>query len=243
MNSPRSTAALKQAVPLAANVFRNELSKLPPVVIVHGLFGSSQNWKTVSKELAKDREVHAVGYLIFDILSFQGGKTAMVTALNHKELVRKVIVVDISPVSYRGSQTEMVSYAKALADLDLKSINSRKEAYDALKVDIPDDDHLQFMITNLVKTGDKEFKWRLNVNILPSLIPSFAKFPETVKNKPFDGLTLFLHGNKSRYYQPRFLPEIEALFSNYEIKGLDAGHWVHADAPEAFLVEAKRFLD
>eukprot|EP01134_Creolimax_fragrantissima_P008561 CFRG8561T1 len=270
----RSSTRLSSFVNLHSDVYPNETSTQPPLVVIHGLFGSNTNWKTVSKVLAQEREVHTIdlrnhgGSPHSDEMSFEslaldvvqyierrgikhadimghslGGKTAMVVALNHPSIVRRLIVVDMSPVKYKDSQSDLVSYAKAIRNLDLSVIKNRKDASAALAKDIPDKHHLNFMIGNLVKDERKRFRWKLNVKILPEVIPKLAGFPDNLAIKPFTGPTLFCYGTKSTYYQPQFLPEIEGLFSDNRLVGLEAGHWVHAEKQAEFIDTVKHFLN
>jgi len=62
-------------------------------------------------------------------------------------------------------------------------------------------------------------------------------------NRTFEGPTLFLRGEKSRYIQEESLPQIETLFPNYQLETIPgAGHWIHADQPDALLAQLTGFL-
>jgi membrane-bound lytic murein transglycosylase len=57
------------------------------------------------------------------------------------------------------------------------------------------------------------------------------------------GAPLFIAGGRSEYVQSQHRAEIERLFPAATIEIIpEAGHWVHADAPAAFLATVNRFL-
>jgi len=68
-------------------------------------------------------------------------------------------------------------------------------------------------------------------------------FPVIPPGRSFPGPALFLGGGRSDYLRPEHRPEIERLFPAATIETIpEAGHWVHADAPEAFVAAVNRFL-
>ena len=65
-----------------------------------------------------------------------GGKTSMVTALNHPDIVEKLVVVDVSPHESPGTG-ESENVVGVLKQLDLHSLRNRREADERLSDKIP----------------------------------------------------------------------------------------------------------
>ena len=239
----------------------------PPLVIAHGLFGSARNWGAVSKRLASRRQVIAVdmrnhgdspwsdahGYEEMaadldatiaalggraDLLGHSmGGKAAMTLALGAPERVHRLIVADVAPVGYRHSQ---IGYVRAMQGLDLARLTRRAQADAALAAEVPEPGVRAFLLQSLVfrETGAS---WKLNLEVLENEMPRIMDFPEP--SGRFEGPALFITGETSEYVRPEHWDRIRALFPaarHREIAG--AGHWLHAEAPDAFVEAVEAFL-
>jgi pimeloyl-ACP methyl ester carboxylesterase len=231
-----------------------------PLVILHGLFGSSDNWLTAGKKLAGNglrvilpdlrnhgrsphSETHTYEAMAGDVLELigsedlsqpvlvghsMGGKTAMLTALQHPALVGAVVVIDMAPGEYPGEHHEA---AAALAELDVRNITGRGQADDLLASRITDPGTRQFLLKNLYRTEGGRFDWRFNLQTLKNEIGNMRQAVSS--NKPFDKPALFIRGEHSDYIGPGREEEIRRLFPRARIvTAPGAGHWVHADAPE-----------
>ena len=64
-----------------------------------------------------------------------GGKTAMATALGYPDVIEGLVVVDVSPHKAPG-EGESTDLIRAMKNLDLTSLSSRREADAILKNDI-----------------------------------------------------------------------------------------------------------
>lgn len=234
------------------------------VVFLHGLFGQGRNFTQIAKGLrpglrsvlvdlpnhgrsswigtadylavadvvagwlaagpAADGPVHVVGHSM-------GGKVAMVLALQHPELVDRLVVADISPDDSDGAG-EFEHLLGALAGVDLSALSRRGDAERALQDSIRDEGVRRFLLTNLV-ADDDGFRWLPDLALLRRELPSIAGFPDV--DGTFDHPTLWIAGERSDYVRPEHEPRMRQLFPRTRaltIKG--AGHWVHAERPEAF---------
>lgn len=240
----------------------------PPLLIAHGLYGSARNWSTLAKRLGARRRVIIVdmrnhgdspwsaeaGYAAMagdlaetiddcggeaDVLGHSmGGKAAMALALTRPALVCRLIVADIAPVAYDHAHGD---YIAAMRGVDLAAVSRRSQADPMLAPAIPQAPLRAFLLQNLV-VGDGPTRWRMNLDGLAAAIDDLLAFPD-FGDAQFDGPALFLRGGASDYVGPRAEPAIAALFPQARIATVEgAGHWLHAERPEAFLAAVEAFL-
>ena len=168
-----------------------------------------------------------------------GGKVAMVAALDHPELVERLVVVDIAPIAYKAHH---LAYVQAMRGLDVAAIKRRAEADARLAPDVADAAERAFLLQNLV-FDDGTARWRLNLAAIERAMPDLAGFPATRSGMVYDGTALFIAGGRSGYLRPEDEPAIGRLFPNARIAHIpDAGHWPHAEQPRAFLDQVEPFL-
>lgn len=238
----------------------------PPLVIVHGLFGSARNWGVIAKRLSDTRQVIAVdqrnhgdsawtdthGYTDMaddlaevigahggraDVLGHSmGGKAAMVLALTRPELVTRLIVADIAPVAYHHSQIQNI---EAMRSVDLSRVERRSDAAEQLKSVLPDAGLRAFFLQSL---DVREKCWTLNLDLLTTEMPKILGFPD-LTGAVFDAPTLFLSGANSDYVQRENRPQIKALFPKARFAKIpDTGHWLHAEKPREFEAAVRAWL-
>ena len=239
-----------------------------PLIILHGLFGSADNWFSISKELKDSFTLYLIDQrnhgdspqsdewnydvMVEDLKELMdaegldkaylmghsmGGKTVMNFALKYPEKVEKLIVADIAPRYYAVHHQRIL---EGLNSLDLDSIGSRKEADDQLAEYVPNLGERQFLLKSLGR-GSDGFEWKINLPVITEKINEVGQaLPE---GKSFSGQTLFLAGSNSSYIQQSDLEDIDAFFPNNEVEFIaDAGHWLHAEQPDAVIEEIRRFL-
>mgnify|MGYP002712954193 CR=1 FL=1 len=250
---------------LATQTFGDD-DRRPPVLIVHGLFGSGRNWGVIAKRLSDDRRVITVDMRnhgesfradsqsyaemaedlarvigaeggVADVIGHSmGGKAAMVLALSQPDRVRRLIVADIAPVAYGHRQSHLIA---AMQGLDLDAIETRGDADRALAGEIETGSVRAFLLQSL---DVKAKRWRLNLEVLDREMDRITGFPEV--SGQFDGPALFLAGAQSDYVTPEARPRIKALFPNAKQAKLPgAGHWLHAEKPREFEAAARAFLN
>jgi len=123
-------------------------------------------------------------------------------------------------------------------------VTRRKEADDLLAEAVPDYATRMFLLQNLVPDEKGGLRWRINLAAIESAMDALIDFPRFGSDARFEGPTLFVTGAKSDYVRAEHRPEMERLFPNSGIVEIaDAGHWVHAEQPEAFLEAVGTFLD
>ena len=170
-----------------------------------------------------------------------GGKVAMVLALRHPDLVRRLVVIDISPDTGGEVRGEFPHLLSALASLDLRAVHKRGEASAALREQIPNSTVRGFLMQNLKREGDG-FVWEPNLALLRAELDTVMGFPSD-PGEPYEGPVLWMGGEKSDYVTDDDAPAMRALFPRTQritVKG--AGHWVHAEQPDTVVAALRRFL-
>lgn len=236
-----------------------------PIVILHGLFGASDNLGTIARELAEPtgQGVPAYDVVVADLRDHgrsphtdaatyplmaadvhalvaklglkdivlvghsMGGKTAMLFAQRWPELLKHLVVIDISPREHTNNQGHIVH---ALRTADLSPGRTRKEVEAHITQHVKEPGVVQFLLKNLYWKSEGELAWRMNVEglerDLDAILASIG--PETVRVP-----TLFIRGGQSDYIQREDLPAIKEQFPNSRVETIAyAGHWVHAQAPD-----------
>ncbi|WP_433007076.1 alpha/beta fold hydrolase [Kribbella sp. CA-294648] len=240
-----------------------------PVVVMHGLFGSSRNWMTAARRLATGHRVFAfdlrnhgtsphtetMSYpeMAADVAETiaglgvgpvalvghsMGGKTAMLTALSHPEVVERLVVVDAAPVGYPPA---FVEYARAMRTADLSAVQRRADVDAQLVEAVPTPGTRAFLLQNLI-LDDQGARWRPNLPVIEAALPAISGWPEDITGS-YDGPTLFIYGGKSDYVQQDHRATIKGYFPQAQYAEIpDAGHWVHAERLDDFLAALTPFL-
>lgn len=250
-------------------LFHRETGQGLPLIILHGLFGSSDNWASIAKNIGNYYKVYTVDQRnhgqsphseVFDYPSMaedlnqfiqdnkienpvilghsMGGKTAMTFALKYPDLLRKLIVVDIAPRAYPPHHQDII---KGLNSININQVRNRKDADMMLSKYISEPGVKQFLLKNLYRDANGSFDWRINIPVISNEIENVGSLI-TAEN-PFTKPTLFIKGEASKYILDNDVEKIKQLFSRAQIKTINnAGHWVHAEQPSAFVKMLLEFI-
>lgn len=247
-----------------------EMGHGQPLLILHGLFGTLDNWQTLAKRLSEHYNIflvdlrnhgrsphsdeHNYDLMADDVLELiddlniptpaimghsMGGKVAMKFALKYPTRLTKLIVVDIAPKAYPPHHDEII---EALRSVDLGSATSRSDIDAQLAKTIPQPDVRLFLMKNINRKEDNTFEWRMN---LEALDKNYEQVAAAITSEvPFKKSALFIKGGRSRYIQQEdIFGSIERLFTLVEIETIpEAGHWVHAEAPDKVYNLVTNFL-
>ena len=232
------------------------------MIILHGFLGSCDNWLTVSKQLAThfrvflvDQRNHgrsewaatqnyeAMADDLKDFITTQnlqnpiivghsmGGKTVMQFAAKYPDLFSKMLVVDISPKKYVGNHEQILNGLNAI---NLETLTNRAEADTILANFEPDLGVRQFLLKNLYKNENDKFAWRMNLKVLTTEYDNILQ--EIKFEQPLLKPVYFIRGGKSNYISDKEIPNLQLLFPKMELKTVEnAGHWLQAEQPQAFI--------
>lgn len=241
-----------------------------PLIILHGLFGMSDNWMTLSRQFTDN------GFQVYIVDARNHGRSPHSDEFNYalmsEDLVELMDDENISAATVIGhsmggktamwlacTQPDRVSklisvdispkyYAPhhqtvfaAIHGIDLGQLTSRKEAEAGLREKLHDEDTIQFLLKNLYWDENEKLAWRF---YLTGIEKNIASIGEALPAQySYNGKTLFLRGEKSGYISPGDKPEIIKHFPNALISIVaNAGHWIHAENPRGFMDIVLTFL-
>ncbi|WP_370030541.1 alpha/beta fold hydrolase [Oceanicella sp. SM1341] len=240
----------------------------PPLVIVHGLFGSARNWRAIARKLAAARRVvvvdqrnhgdsfHAPGHSYddmagdiaavirelcggtADLLGHSMGGKAAMVLALREGALLRKLIV--ADIAPVSYSHSHAEFIAAMRKVDLGAVTARGEADAQLARDIDDPAMRAFLLQSLAVTPEGA-RWKLNLDALDAVMEEVIEWPGTQGR--FDGPALFLHGEKSPYVRPKHEEAVRALFPAAEFETLaGAGHWLHAEKPREFIAAVDAFL-
>jgi pimeloyl-ACP methyl ester carboxylesterase len=229
-----------------------------PLVILHGLFGSSDNWQTLAKRFSAHfrvyaidqrnhgrsphSEIHSYAAMSVDLLEFfrdHGLSEAFVVGHSMGGKTAMQFALDhptmvrklvVVDIAPKEYSARHDHILEALTGLDLSQYHSRAEIENSLAPKIASSATRQFLMKNLHRT-DQGFVWKINLEAINS---SYEEMNRAIFGPPFSNPALFIHSLTSGYLDQDDLPAIRALFPAAQPVGLSAGHWIHAEAPDDF---------
>jgi pimeloyl-ACP methyl ester carboxylesterase len=242
----------------------------PPVLLLHGLFGSSGNLRGLAQALSARYRVIAADLRNHgrsphaDSMSYAEMAGDLLELLDRLEIARATLIGHSMggkvAMALSLAEPERVTalaaldiaptaYARrydnliaALQALELAGLISRQDADRRLRVGIPNHALRLFLLQNLVRDGGR-FHWRLNLDGLARNMDRLQGFPE-FETSAFSGPALFLRGGTSGYVTDENHPVIRARFPNAVIDTVpDAGHWLHVERPADVNARLLEFLD
>lgn len=243
----------------------------PPLVILHGLFGSSRNWASQSRQLAADWQVAALDVrnhgdspwsedmsyraMAGDVLAYldRAGLSDAVMlghSMGGKAAMatallapERVCALVVVDMAPVRYVSGLERYVAAMQAVDLNGMTRRAEVDRAMSAAVPDRNLRSFLLQNLV-SEQQNFHWRLNLDVLGRSLSQIMDFPEDLAALRYDGPACFISGAASPYVGEAQLPAIRRLFPQATFDAIaGAGHWVHAEAPDVFMQSLKGFLN
>jgi len=238
-----------------------------PLILLHGFFASSRNWRQMAKKLAEyycvyvvDMRNHGISphaeemdypVMAEDLKTFMD-EQQLITAniLGHSmggkaamwfalSYPERIDQLIVADISPVTYQHSFDQTINALKQLPLDEISNRKQADDFLVPFIPELSYRQFLLQNL-QLKDSKYSWRVDLDIFYRTADNIIAFPSVEMIEPYKAPVLFIMGGNSTYTNKE---AIKQSFPNAEISTIkQASHWLHIDKPAEFIDEVIKFL-
>lgn len=255
---------------MAMQLFFRQVGTGRPMIILHGLFGSCDNWLTISKVIADQ------GFSVYAADQRNHGRSPHADTHSYPELaddlhdfiqqqgLNKPILVGHSmggktvmqyAMQYPDSFSALVvvdiapkaypvhhtEILKGLNAIPLADLQNRNQADEVLSRYEPSLSVRQFLLKNLYRNDNGAFAWRLNLPVIDQNIEIIGN--DLVNVRTVTEPALFMRGADSRYVRDSDIPHINEIFVNAQVDTIEgAGHWVQAEQPEAFVKSLVTFL-
>ncbi len=242
-----------------------------PLIILHGLFGQSDNWNTLAKRFAEN------GFRVFtvdqrnhglsphsEIWDYKTMAEDLKKFISHHSLEKPIVLghsmggktamffelhfpgiaqkLIVADMAPRAYEAHHDSVLKALNAVDFSKIKTRKEAEAVLHNFIPDFGTKQFLLKNIYWKDEANTQLDWRFN-LKVIDKNYANIGAEVPNLSSNIPSLFVKGEKSNYVVERDLADIEKRFPNFKLATIpDSGHWIHAEKPNEFFEEVMKFI-
>lgn len=242
----------------------------PPLVILHGLFGSLDNWHLISSKLGERWRVLAVDQRNHGRSPHSDEMTYAAMAGDVSEMLHREQIAEASIMGHSmGGKTAMQmallfpaqieklivvdiaprtypplhhSIIEALHNLEPERSQTRKEMEEKLAGPIPELALRQFLLKNVRRNADNRFEWQMGLEEIRRSYPKLQQ--PLLGGTPFSKPTLFIRGERSNFLVEEDMPAIQTRFPKARLETIPrAGHLVHTENPAAFLHVVSAFLE
>jgi len=249
-------------------LFYREVGQGQPIVIMHGIFGSADNWLTQARILSSKYRVFTVDLRNHgqsphsDEFDYQAMVADMVEFIDEHRLKDPIIIghsmggkvamnlavahpdklskLIVVDISPRPYNLEHYVIINGLKAIPIDQITSRQEAEAVLEKYVPEMDVRQFLLKNLQRKQEGGFGWKIN---LPVIDKNLNKIGYDLQYEgTFDKPTLFIRGGRSKYIPDKDMDHIREVFPQAALETLDTGHWVQAEKPQEFVEVVEKWL-
>lgn len=240
-----------------------------PLIILHGLFGSLDNWATLGRKWAENytvylvdlrnhgksphTESHTIGDMAGDVKDFiRQHKIKNPVVLGHSMGGKAAMELALTNpdilqgliIADIGAQAYPPGHDlifKAIRSVNLDKVESRKDIEEKLSESIHDKGIIFFISKNITRTK-AGYRWKMNIDTLDR---EYEKVLKAIKpGRIFDKPTLLIRGEKSGYVTSENINLLRQLFPHIKIETIaGAGHWLHAEKPDEFEEDVRAFME
>ncbi|WP_185855514.1 alpha/beta fold hydrolase [Blattabacterium cuenoti] len=241
-----------------------------PVLVLHGLFGNGDNWNFFARKYSNYYQIHlldirnhgkspfsekmSLDIMSEDILNYInyyklqnpillghsiGGKIIMKFSVKFPYIPKKIIVVDISPIYHKNNNNkELISILKKV-DFDI--IKTRKDLDAFLKLYISDVRTRLFISKSTGKKENGKLYFKFFLFGIDNNYDDIIY--EEIKKGTYNGPTIFIRGEYSRYLILEDYCNIKKIFPKAKISTIKkSNHCIHVENPIDFYKEINLFL-
>ncbi len=242
-----------------------------PIIILHGLLGSSDNWLTVAKSFSENYTVYLIDQrnhgrspwseewnydvMSADLLEFINQNNIINPVLIGHSMGGKTVMnfatkykpelfskLIIVDIAPKFYNIEYGEYLKGMQNMDIANMQNRTQAEEHLKPYAPENGVRQFLLKNLFRNENGNFAWRPNLKIISAELKNIGIALN--ENAVSEKPTLFIRGELSDYILDSDWSDILKHFPNAKLETIiGASHWVHAEKPEKFIEIVNNFIN
>ncbi len=246
-----------------------KLGEGKPLVVLHGVFGSSDNLYTVCKNISEQGfEVYILdarnhgqsprssefnySVLATDLFDFieehqlvdptvLGHSMGGKTVLQFSQMYDNYSKLIVVDIAAKGYSPHHSHIIEGLKAIDLSTLTSRKEAEQVFSKYVTDLGEQQFLLKNLYRTDAGGFDWRINVPVLAANAENVvAAIP---LSKTIDKPLLIMRGGESNYVSDQSVEDLKDYYTDLKLVTIEgANHWIHATKPREFVETVVDFL-
>ena len=250
-------------------LFFREYGEGAPLIILHGLLGSSDNWLTQAKLLSPHYKIYTVDQRNHgqsphdDAFDYQSMVTDLLEFLDDNHLKDPVLIghsmggktvmnfalqhpdrvskLVVVDIAPRAYNLEHYALVNAMAELPLSQLKSRNDADALLAAKVEESDVRLFLLKNLQRSAEGGFSWKVNLSVIREKLSNVGV--DLLTRNTFDKPTLFIRGARSRYIKDTDWDGIQSRFPSASLETLETGHWVQAEKPQEFVTLLKHWLE
>ncbi len=240
------------------------------LVILHGLFGSLDNWQSLGKQFGEffttyivDQRNHGKSphfdehtYLAMssDLKGFLEQEGIHEAYLMGHSMGGKTVMqfsiqepqfikkMIVADIAPKYYPPHHQTILSSLESVDFSIQTDRKSVQNKIEEGISDPGIVQFLMKGLIWIEKEKLGWKFNLKILSEQIDNIGE--ELDGFAYFTNPTLFIRGENSDYITEDDIDTIEEIFPMAQYTTIqNAGHWLHAENPQQFFEEVLKFLN
>jgi esterase len=249
-------------------LFFRELGQGDPIIILHGLFGSSDNWLTQAKLIGAHYKVYSVDLRNHgqsphsDDFDYKSMVADLEEFIDDHQIQNPIVIghsmggkaamnfalahpdklssLIVVDIAPRPYDLEHYTIVKGLNAIPIETLSSRNEADENLSKNVPEPDVRQFLLKNLQRKSVGGFSWKINLPVISQKLSNIGS--DLQFRGQFQKPTLFIRGAKSKYVLDSDWPRITEIFPTAKLETMDTGHWVQAEKPQEFSEKVIQWL-
>jgi esterase len=249
-------------------LFFRELGQGDPIIILHGLFGSSDNWLTQAKLIGAHFKVYSVDLRNHgqsphsDDFDYKSMVADLEEFIDDHQIQNPIVIghsmggkaamnfalahpdklsgLIVVDIAPRPYDLEHYTIVIGLNAIPIETLSSRNEADEILSQHVPEPDVRQFLLKNLQRKSTGGFAWKINLPVISQKLSNIGL--DLQFSGQFQKPTLFIRGGKSKYVLDSDLKHINEIFPTAAVETMDTGHWVQAEKPQEFSAKVMQWL-